>query len=55
VSLPPLPDNLWLWLAIAGLGLFHGINPTMGWLFAVALLHFWDFTKRKHLQEIDFA
>src|SRR6516165_4759738 len=37
VSLPPLPDNLWLWLAIAGLGLFHGINPAMGWLFAVAL------------------
>jgi hypothetical protein len=37
VSLPPLPDTLWLWLAIAGLGLFHGINPAMGWLFAVAL------------------
>ncbi len=27
----------WPWLAIAGLGLFHGINPAMGWLFAVAL------------------
>lgn len=25
------------WLAIAGLGLFHGVNPAMGWLFAVAL------------------
>jgi len=37
VSPPPLPDALWLWLAIAGLGLFHGINPAMGWLFAVAL------------------
>jgi hypothetical protein len=37
VSLPPLPDTLWLWLAIAALGLFHGINPAMGWLFAVAL------------------
>lgn len=37
MSLPPLPDTLWLWLAIAGLGLFHGINPAMGWLFAVAL------------------
>jgi hypothetical protein len=24
-------------LALAGLGLFHGINPAMGWLFAVAL------------------
>jgi hypothetical protein len=37
VSLQALPDALWLWLAIAGLGLFHGINPAMGWLFAVAL------------------
>ena len=37
MSLPALPDTLWLWLAIAGLGLFHGINPAMGWLFAVAL------------------
>ena len=37
MSLPPLPDALWLWLAIAGLGLFHGINPAMGWLFSVAL------------------
>ncbi|MDP9156622.1 MAG: hypothetical protein M3O74_20520 [Pseudomonadota bacterium] len=27
----------WEWFAIAGLGLFHGINPAMGWLFAVAL------------------
>jgi hypothetical protein len=25
------------WLVIAGLGAFHGINPAMGWLFAVAL------------------
>lgn len=25
------------WLAIAGLGAFHGLNPAMGWLFAVAL------------------
>lgn len=27
----------WPWLAAAALGLFHGINPAMGWLFAVAL------------------
>ncbi|QYY27961.1 MULTISPECIES: hypothetical protein [Cupriavidus] len=27
----------WPWLLIAALGLFHGINPAMGWLFAVAL------------------
>lgn len=25
------------WLAIAVLGAFHGLNPAMGWLFAVAL------------------
>src|SRR5882672_2379274 len=31
------PGPLWLWLALVGLGLFHGINPAMGWLFAVAL------------------
>jgi hypothetical protein len=29
--------NLGWWLALAGLGAFHGINPAMGWLFAVAL------------------
>src|SRR2546430_8205820 len=31
------PAELWPWLALVGLGFFHGINPTMGWLFAVAL------------------
>jgi hypothetical protein len=30
-------SELWPWLALAGLGLFHGINPAMGWLFAVGL------------------
>ncbi|SFJ26276.1 hypothetical protein SAMN04515648_3298 [Phyllobacterium sp. CL33Tsu] len=25
------------WLVLAGLGVFHGLNPAMGWLFAVAL------------------
>jgi hypothetical protein len=30
-------SNLWAWLTIAGLGAFHGLNPAMGWLFAVAL------------------
>ena len=29
--------EVWPWLALAGLGLFHGVNPAMGWLFAVAL------------------
>jgi len=27
----------WPWLALFALGAFHGINPAMGWLFAVAL------------------
>src|ERR1700730_4509330 len=27
----------WGWPALFGLGAFHGINPGMGWLFAVAL------------------
>jgi hypothetical protein len=29
--------EVWPWLALAGLGAFHGLNPGMGWLFAVAL------------------
>lgn len=27
----------WTWLSLAGLGAVHGLNPGMGWLFAVAL------------------
>src|SRR5579859_1410814 len=27
----------WPWLAVALLGAYHGIDPSMGWLFAVAL------------------
>ena len=30
-------NDLWPWLTLFGLGAFHGINPAMGWLFAVAL------------------
>ena len=30
-------SELWPWMAVFGLGVFHGINPAMGWLFAVAL------------------
>jgi len=29
--------EVWPWLVVAGLGAFHGLNPAMGWLFAVAL------------------
>ncbi|GFE83501.1 hypothetical protein GCM10011487_55010 [Steroidobacter agaridevorans] len=30
-------NAVWPWVALAGLGAFHGLNPAMGWLFAVAL------------------
>src|SRR6202051_4877066 len=33
----PVSSESWPWLALAGLGAFHGLNPAMGWLFAVAL------------------
>ena len=32
-----METNFNWWLALAGLGAFHGLNPGMGWLFAVAL------------------
>src|SRR6202034_3420894 len=28
---------LWLWASLFLLGAYHGVNPGMGWLFAVAL------------------
>lgn len=27
---------LWAWAAVIGLGVFHGLNPGMGWLFALS-------------------
>jgi hypothetical protein len=30
-------NSPWPWLALIGLGAYHGINPAMGWLFAVGL------------------
>jgi uncharacterized membrane protein (UPF0136 family) len=30
-------SEFWPWLTLFGLGIFHGLNPAMGWLFAVAL------------------
>jgi hypothetical protein len=30
-------SSLWAWLVVAALGAYHGIDPSMGWLFAVAL------------------
>ena len=32
-----IQTELWPWVTLAGLGAFHGLNPAMGWLFAVAL------------------
>ncbi|MCY3763862.1 MAG: hypothetical protein OXH06_00380 [Gemmatimonadetes bacterium] len=32
-----LPDWLGPWLAMIGFGAFHGLNPGMGWLFALSL------------------
>ena len=29
--------DVWPWVALGLLGLYHGVNPAMGWLFAVAL------------------
>lgn len=29
-------NETWPWMMLAGLGAFHGLNPAMGWLFAVA-------------------
>jgi hypothetical protein len=30
-------SGIWPWLTLTALGAYHGINPGMGWLFAVAL------------------
>jgi hypothetical protein len=30
-------SGVWSWLILFGLGAYHGINPAMGWLFAVSL------------------
>jgi len=30
-------NAFWPWVTLAALGAFHGVNPGMGWLFAVAL------------------
>ncbi len=40
--LPPihsatLPEALGPWLAVVGFGAYHGLNPGMGWLFALSL------------------
>lgn len=38
LALPDVGEGAaWPWVALTGLGVFHGLNPAMGWLFAVAL------------------
>jgi len=37
LPLPQPVSMLWPWLAVAGLGAYNGLDPSMGWLFAVAL------------------
>jgi len=32
-----LPDAIGPWLAVVGFGAYHGLNPGMGWLFALSL------------------
>jgi hypothetical protein len=32
-----MPAQAWAWVTLFLLGAYHGINPAMGWLFAVAL------------------
>ncbi len=32
-----ISSTVWLWFTVGALGFFHGVNPAMGWLFAVAL------------------
>ena len=32
-----LPEALGPWLAVVGFGAYHGLNPGMGWLFALSL------------------
>lgn len=27
----------WPWMAVVAMGAYHGLNPAMGWLFAVSL------------------
>jgi hypothetical protein len=37
MGMDTVSSTLWPWVTVAGLGALHGLNPAMGWLFAVAL------------------
>jgi hypothetical protein len=40
--------SLWPWLAVAGLGALHGLNPAAGWMFAAA----WGVRSRDRAQAL---
>ncbi len=40
--------NLWPWLAVAGVGALHGLNPATGWVFAAA----WGVRSRDRTQAL---
>ena len=37
MSMGAMAHHNWPWLALMALGAYHGLNPAMGWLFAVSL------------------
>lgn len=41
-------ESLWPWLAVAGVGAFHGLNPATGWMFAAA----WGVRSRDRTQAL---
>jgi hypothetical protein len=41
-------DSLWPWLAVAGIGALHGLNPAGGWLWAAA----WAVRRRDRTQAL---
>jgi hypothetical protein len=40
--------SLWPWLAVAGIGVLHGLNPATGWMFAAA----WGLRSRDRAQAL---
>jgi hypothetical protein len=41
-------SNLWPWLAVAGIGALHGLNPASGWIWAAA----WGLRSRDRAQAL---
>lgn len=40
-------QSVWPWLAVAGAGILHGLNPASGWVFAAA----WGYSTCLHHKE----